>query len=959
MSTKAPKKGGGIAGKVIAMISKVPSKFECPLSLEIMKDPVVAKDNHSYEREWIERHFQSPFASTSPATGVQGALSEQTLIANFALKRTIEEWLVQNAEVKMHLEELRQFADRAMSLPKTVPARFLCPLSGRLMRNPHTAEDGNDYDCQAIVGWIKEKERDGQIVSPTTGKPIGKKLTENKKLANEIATEAKRLREERLANGDAAASSEDVPIQSVAALNYIFSMLDPLAEMLPTLLEGLEAPRVVVLGNENSGKSTVLERMCMMPLFPKDKKICTRLPIRINIRRGVNQLPPTLEVLDTKTSRRIGDAKTISLVSGVVDVQKAMEEIILEQNQSITGVGLDRELCINITSPHLPPMNLLDLPGIVQAPAETAKQTRELASKYIGQHKESSMFLAVMDKPEPRQSTAIELVEQHKITSKTIGVLTKCDKFRGEDYEDEREDIHALLQNKGECLLKPHGYVATTNKTPKDLGDDASNRGRLLEQARMEDRFFEENHFGQSNPLLADRVGTSALMTRVCAMYIKNVRNSWVPTTLTKLREEQSRVRTEIKDLGYPAATGELTEEQVQQLREHAVKAVTAALDGLREDAMQPYVVYLFRETHDGVLALLSKDLTCALTEVSGKLSERYEGAIRTIRGIMQNDCDWWRNRVNTRAGLIDQKTFRLNRFPVFRAAVIKAVGDAGPKTTDPSFPIANIEKLMAEVFQLGSRWMELQRSGSFRYNDAPLQVTVKWAKEQEAVANLVLINIAEAMAFPCRETIHEIVAKVAASSFGGGPIKVMKAAVSKKRKCGKEPATEDASTSVYERESCAAERTVLSQKAGCLEQAIVKLLKLSTSLVGAEMHATVRDNSEGSTTCRFSYRDTSIDGSETVTFSHRDKAGAGSWSGFESAAYVDGYWVSGCWNKGCPQHEVRIMVNSTVAHVWVDGECAADLFSGIGEEAENSRGAPREKSPRLESCGVPFMVHA
>jgi hypothetical protein len=48
-----------------------------------------------------------------------------------------------------------------------------------------------------------------------------------------------------------------------------------------------------VLGNEKSGKSTLLERLTMMPVFPKDEDICTRMAIQLRLRRGT----PTLSSL--------------------------------------------------------------------------------------------------------------------------------------------------------------------------------------------------------------------------------------------------------------------------------------------------------------------------------------------------------------------------------------------------------------------------------------------------------------------------------------------------------------------------------------------------------------------------------------------------------------------------------------------------------------------------------------
>lgn len=36
-------------------VEDVPDEYKCPISKELMRDPVVASDGHTYEREWIEK----------------------------------------------------------------------------------------------------------------------------------------------------------------------------------------------------------------------------------------------------------------------------------------------------------------------------------------------------------------------------------------------------------------------------------------------------------------------------------------------------------------------------------------------------------------------------------------------------------------------------------------------------------------------------------------------------------------------------------------------------------------------------------------------------------------------------------------------------------------------------------------------------------------------------------------
>ncbi|EOD30452.1 hypothetical protein EMIHUDRAFT_232783, partial [Emiliania huxleyi CCMP1516] len=72
----------------VAREEEPPADFICPITTEIMVEPVVAADGQSYERTAIERWLATK--STSPLTG--GELERSILIPNHNLRRTIREW---------------------------------------------------------------------------------------------------------------------------------------------------------------------------------------------------------------------------------------------------------------------------------------------------------------------------------------------------------------------------------------------------------------------------------------------------------------------------------------------------------------------------------------------------------------------------------------------------------------------------------------------------------------------------------------------------------------------------------------------------------------------------------------------------------------------------------------------------------------------------------------------------
>eukprot|EP00483_Globobulimina_turgida_P010910 UN10931 len=72
----------------------VPQEFCCPINYEMMADPVIAHDGHTYERKSIEEWFTNH--DSSPIT--REKLDDKILITNRALRYLIAGWKKQNAK---------------------------------------------------------------------------------------------------------------------------------------------------------------------------------------------------------------------------------------------------------------------------------------------------------------------------------------------------------------------------------------------------------------------------------------------------------------------------------------------------------------------------------------------------------------------------------------------------------------------------------------------------------------------------------------------------------------------------------------------------------------------------------------------------------------------------------------------------------------------------------------------
>jgi len=71
-----------------SLVENVPKNYVCPITQEIMENPVSDSLGHSYEKAAIERWLNEH--NTSPVTGQR--LPNKTLTLNHALRSVIEEW---------------------------------------------------------------------------------------------------------------------------------------------------------------------------------------------------------------------------------------------------------------------------------------------------------------------------------------------------------------------------------------------------------------------------------------------------------------------------------------------------------------------------------------------------------------------------------------------------------------------------------------------------------------------------------------------------------------------------------------------------------------------------------------------------------------------------------------------------------------------------------------------------
>ena len=163
-------------------------------------------------------------------------------------------------------------------------------------------------------------------------------------------------------------------------------------------------------------------------------------------------------------------------------------------------------VCLEISGPGLPNLTFYDLPGVIAQTQDVAnrhpvKLVKNLVRQYIQEENTLILLAAPMDS-EIENATAAGIVNKAGAMARCIGVLTKPDRFPGNDRV---EHWNSVLR--GDVFKLGHGYFVTRQPSQTEL-----KAGVTHAQAReLEQQFFESPFWTSQFRGFEDRQGTSKL----------------------------------------------------------------------------------------------------------------------------------------------------------------------------------------------------------------------------------------------------------------------------------------------------------------------------------------------------------------------------------------------------------------------------------------------------------------
>ncbi|KTG45959.1 hypothetical protein cypCar_00040587 [Cyprinus carpio] len=317
--------------------------------------------------------------------------------------------------------------------------------------------------------------------------------------------------------------------------SHLEESIRPYIDLIDTLRsvgihKDLALPTIAVIGDQSSGKSSVLEALSGIAL-PRGTGIVTRCPLELKLKKvtsGVNW----------KAVLSYREKKTEFVNSSLVEsyIEQAQNELAGK------GVGIcDELITLEVMSPDVCDLTLIDLPGIARVPVngqpeDIEKQIKRLITRYI-EKQETINMVVVPCNTDIATTEALKMAQQVDPEGKrTVGILTKPDLIdRGTETK-----ILDIVQNKTFPLRK--GYIMVKCRGQHQINEKIS----LEEAAETERDFFQKHSFFRCL-LNEDKATIKSLATKLTQNLVDHIKKS-LPQLNEQIKKQLWDLRDDLKE---------------------------------------------------------------------------------------------------------------------------------------------------------------------------------------------------------------------------------------------------------------------------------------------------------------------------------------------------------------------------------------------------------------------------
>ncbi|KAH9843658.1 P-loop containing nucleoside triphosphate hydrolase protein [Rhodofomes roseus] len=302
----------------------------------------------------------------------------------------------------------------------------------------------------------------------------------------------------------------------------------------------LDLPRIVVIGNQSAGKSSVIEAISEIKV-PRDVGTCTRCPMECRVLESASgkwscQIKIRWEY--DPAGRRKHDVEEIlfgGLLTDKADVElmlKRAQAAVVDAGKTPLGQILNMSpddltafsrsfpattfsrnvVCVDITGPGLTDLSFVDLPGIISnADPAVVQFVQNMVQSYISGTCLIVVALPMSDDIE-NQSALRMAREVDRDGSRTIGVMTKPDTLSPGSIKAKNLWLE-ILEGRAQGHRLRHGYYCT-----RQPDDGERTTGITSAEAREAERRFFESTGPWSTSTEQQRFGTGNLVKYLSKM---------------------------------------------------------------------------------------------------------------------------------------------------------------------------------------------------------------------------------------------------------------------------------------------------------------------------------------------------------------------------------------------------------------------------------------------------------
>eukprot|EP01038_Epipyxis_sp_PR26KG_P008636 gene8636-11672_t len=312
----------------------------------------------------------------------------------------------------------------------------------------------------------------------------------------------------------------------------------------------LNIPQICVMGDQSSGKSSVLEALSGIP-FPRGSGLVTRCPIRLVMRRS-RPGEAWSALVSTSVNPNKRSVKDIPELSTLME--RLTEELCIDGSNSFST----ESIIVELTSPDCSDLTVVDLPGIIRTvtagqSVSSIEQVNRLIKSFLMDPR--TIILAVI--PANQDIATIDILEKANRVDpsgeRTIGVLTKVDLI-GPGNEDE---VLSVVNNVRKPLAL--GYIMLKNRSQRDIMEKMS----TSKARELEIQFF-ANHsiFRGCNPKL---YGIAQLSKRLTHLLVNRIQSQLTPMKI-EVDRQLVDVRSQLRLLPSSYATVKTTSDRQKLL---------------------------------------------------------------------------------------------------------------------------------------------------------------------------------------------------------------------------------------------------------------------------------------------------------------------------------------------------------------------------------------------------------